>query len=183
VAFLKRLLETDMNNRKDKEPIRPVRWAEWLMERITAAHIREEVLGDLQELFEKRVRRYGPAKANLMYVLEMVLLLHPRLWRKPAQHTQLNSNFTFDSKPNPTAMISNFLKIAFRKLRHHKSYTIINVVSLSLGIACAIVIFTLIKYHLSFDNFHANNERIYRIYTELQPRRSQPHGRSIQERI
>jgi putative ABC transport system permease protein len=156
-----------MNNRKDKEPIRPVRWAEWLMERITAAHIREEVLGDLQELFEKRVRRYGPAKANLMYVLEMVLLLHPRLWRKPAQHTQLNSNFTFDSKPNPTAMISNFLKIAFRKLRHHKSYTIINVVSLSLGIACAIVIFTLIKYHLSFDNFHANNERIYRIYTEL----------------
>ncbi|MVM35731.1 FtsX-like permease family protein [Spirosoma sp. HMF4905] len=64
-------------------------------------------------------------------------------------------------------MLSNYVKIALRKLNRHKSYTLINVVSLSLGIACAILIFTLVKYHLSFDTFHANQDRIYRIYTEL----------------
>ncbi|GAB4043687.1 ABC transporter permease [Spirosoma jeollabukense] len=64
-------------------------------------------------------------------------------------------------------MLSNYVKIALRKLNRHKSYTLINVVSLSLGIACAILIFTLIRYHLSFDTFHADQSRIYRIYTEF----------------
>ncbi|QDK83649.1 FtsX-like permease family protein [Spirosoma sp. KCTC 42546] len=64
-------------------------------------------------------------------------------------------------------MLSNYVKIAWRKLNRHKSYTVINVVSLSLGMACAILIFTLVKYHLSFDTFHADQNRIYRIYTEL----------------
>ncbi|MVM38248.1 FtsX-like permease family protein [Spirosoma sp. HMF3257] len=64
-------------------------------------------------------------------------------------------------------MLSNYVKIAWRKLNRHKSYALINVVSLSLGIACAILIFTLVKYHLSFDTFHADQNRIYRIYTEL----------------
>ncbi|QMW06929.1 ABC transporter permease [Spirosoma foliorum] len=64
-------------------------------------------------------------------------------------------------------MLSNYVRIAWRKLNRHKSYTLINVVSLSLGIACAILIFTLVNYHLSFDTFHAHQDRIYRIYTEL----------------
>ncbi|NEU67142.1 FtsX-like permease family protein [Spirosoma agri] len=64
-------------------------------------------------------------------------------------------------------MISNYVKIAFRKLNRHKSYTLINVLSLSLGIAGAILTFTLVKYHLSFDTFHADYNRIYRITTEL----------------
>ncbi|TLV02842.1 ABC transporter permease [Dyadobacter luticola] len=64
-------------------------------------------------------------------------------------------------------MLRNHFKIAFRKLSRQKSYTLINTVSLSLGIACAILIFTLVKYHLSFDNFHADRDRIYRVYTEM----------------
>ncbi|MBD2704924.1 ABC transporter permease [Spirosoma sp. BT702] len=64
-------------------------------------------------------------------------------------------------------MLSNYVKIGIRKLNRQKSYTLINVVSLSLGIACVILIFTLVRYHLSFDTFHANQNRIYRIYTEF----------------
>ncbi|RRB11115.1 FtsX-like permease family protein [Larkinella knui] len=64
-------------------------------------------------------------------------------------------------------MLGNYFKVAIRKLNRHRSYTLINVLSLGLGIACAILIFTLIKYHLSFDTFHANRDRIYRIHTEF----------------
>jgi putative ABC transport system permease protein len=165
--FQKLFLATEMKNKTPTPPVNPPRWAERLLARITASHIRDETLGDLYELFQKRVLRYGHTKASMLYILEMLLLLHPRLWRMQAQSMPTNKKLSFDSQSNPTAMLSNYLKVASRKLHRNKSYTIVNVVSLSMGIACVILIFTLVKYHLSFDNFHADQDRIYRIYTEL----------------
>ena len=63
-------------------------------------------------------------------------------------------------------MLKNYFKIALRNLKRSKANTAINVLGLSMGIACAILIFTLIKFHLSFDSFHPEKNRIYRIVTE-----------------
>lgn len=60
---------------------------------------------------------------------------------------------------------SNF-RIAWRNLVKHKSYAFINIMGLALSMACGIVIFVLVSYHLKFDDFHSNSNRIYRIVTE-----------------
>ena len=64
-------------------------------------------------------------------------------------------------------MLKNYFKIAFRNLKRNKSYTSTNVLGLSLGIASAVLIFALVKYQLSFDTYHSNADRIYRVTTEF----------------
>jgi predicted permease len=63
-------------------------------------------------------------------------------------------------------MIKNYFKIALRNLRKNRVYGFINVMGLAMSMACCILIFTLVKYHLSFDNFHKDSDRIYRFVTE-----------------
>lgn len=64
-------------------------------------------------------------------------------------------------------MIKNYFKIALRNLRRNKSYAAINITGLAVGIAACLIIFLVVQYELSFDNFHPNKERIYRVVTEI----------------
>ncbi|MDB5008714.1 MAG: transporter permease [Mucilaginibacter sp.] len=66
----------------------------------------------------------------------------------------------------PTDMIPNFFKTAWRNVIRQKSYTLINIIGLGTGTAVCLIIFVLIQFHLSFDNFHPNKDRIYRLLTE-----------------
>ena len=59
-------------------------------------------------------------------------------------------------------MLYNYLNLAWRNLRRQRVYTAINVLGLSLGTGCAVLIFTLISYQLQFDNFHPQVDRTYR---------------------
>jgi putative ABC transport system permease protein len=63
-------------------------------------------------------------------------------------------------------MSKNFLKNTWRRLLNNKAYTFINVSGLALSMACGILIFALVKFHLSFDDFHPASDRIYRFVTE-----------------
>jgi putative ABC transport system permease protein len=60
-------------------------------------------------------------------------------------------------------MIKNIFKIAVRNLLINKMSSFINIFGLSLGIACAIIIFTKIHYETSFDTFHSSKNRIFRL--------------------
>ena len=60
-------------------------------------------------------------------------------------------------------MLRNYLKIAYRTLLRYKAYTALNVLGLTLGLTCAILIFMMVKFHLSFDQYHSKADRIVRI--------------------
>jgi putative ABC transport system permease protein len=83
-------------------------------------------------------------------------------------------------------MLRNYFKIAWRNLGKNKSYTFINILGLSSGIASAILIFTLVSYQFSFDTFHPSADRVYRVVTEFhydgteyQPGVPQPLGKAF----
>jgi putative ABC transport system permease protein len=63
-------------------------------------------------------------------------------------------------------MFKNYLKTAFRSLIRNSNYTIINIAGLSVGIAVCMMIFIIIQFQTSFDNFHSKKDRIYRVLTE-----------------
>ena len=64
-------------------------------------------------------------------------------------------------------MFRNYFKTALRNLKRNKSYAIINVLGLSVGIAASLLIFLVIQFETSFDNFHKKKNNIYRIGTTL----------------
>ena len=64
-------------------------------------------------------------------------------------------------------MIKNYFKTALRNLIKTKFYSAINILGLSLAIACSIFLYLFISYHLSFDRYHKNASRIYRVLNEV----------------
>ena len=64
-------------------------------------------------------------------------------------------------------MIKNYIKIAFRNLWRHKSFSLINIVGLAVGMAACLLIFMYVKFELSYDKFNANFAHIYRLNTDI----------------
>jgi len=62
-------------------------------------------------------------------------------------------------------MLKNYFKIAFRNFRRQKLYSFINVFGLAVGLAFCTLVFLYVRDELSFDHFHVQRDRIYRVYT------------------
>ncbi len=64
-------------------------------------------------------------------------------------------------------MIKNYFKIAWRNLLKKKGFTAINIIGLSLGIGCFIIISMFVIDELSYDQYHDNANRIYRVNSDV----------------
>src|SRR5919199_2429179 len=132
------------------------RWAVRLLEWFVAPHLLEDLQGDLQEVFYKRVKQVGLARARREYAWAVLHYLTPSFYKRK-QNDYPN--------PTPTDMLRNYVKIAFRNLIKHKGYSVINVVGLSAGLTCFTFIALWVNDELSYDTFNQNYERIVRLTT------------------
>ncbi|MDW3191491.1 MAG: ABC transporter permease [Cytophagales bacterium] len=112
----------------------------------------EELHGDLEELYIDRLEEVGRTRALLHYAWDVVRCCQPYAWKK--LEGQLNSN---------TGMLINFYLTALRSLRKHRSYFLINLSGLTIGITSFIFIALYIVNELSYDRFHANHKQIFRV--------------------
>jgi len=60
-------------------------------------------------------------------------------------------------------MIRNYLLTAFRSLIKHRSFSIINIIGLSISMAVCMLIILILQDQFSYDNFHKNRDRIFRV--------------------
>jgi predicted permease len=136
----------------------PPRWADRLLEWFCAPHLLEEVQGDLHERFSRRVHELGESYARRQFIREVLGFLRPfALKRIP------------DSNPHsfflPPDMFRHFIKTAFRSLLHNRSYALINLTGLTLGLGVAIVLFWIVRFEYNFDRYHANAGRLYQVHS------------------
>ena len=62
-------------------------------------------------------------------------------------------------------MFKNYLKIAYRNILKQKTYSIINIFGLALGLTACILVGVYIYQDFSYDNYHVNRDRLYRLTT------------------
>jgi putative ABC transport system permease protein len=109
--------------------------------------------GDLLELYAERLANAGRRRANRRFIIETLQLFRPGIIKK------------FHS-PTPQihpSMFKNYLKIGWRNLVRNKTYSALNITGLAIGVAACLLIYWVLRFETSFDNFHQNSHRIYRV--------------------
>lgn len=111
----------------------------------------EELHGDLEEFFYERIDEKGLKKARMRYFWDVIRCFQPYAWKNTLGLS--NSNL---------AMFKNFYFTTIRNLLKNKSYFLINVSGLAIGIASFVFISLYIVNEMSYDRFHSKHQSIYR---------------------
>ena len=120
-----------------------------VLRRFSPPHLEETLLGDHEEMFALMAERHGRLRAGLWY------------WKQALQAI-LFSLFWGG------IMFANYIKTALRHTKKNKSFSLINISGLALGIACCLLILMWIQDELSWDRFHENSGNIFRVVQRQQ---------------
>ena len=64
-------------------------------------------------------------------------------------------------------MLKNYVTTALRNILKHKGYSLINIAGLAIGMSCCLLILIYVQDELSFDRYHKNAHRVYRVIEEV----------------
>ena len=134
-----------------KKKIRPPAFPRRLLHLMRFYEEKHSICGDLEETFCRIVTRKGAFHARLWYRFQVLKSLPGFL--------QLSLFMV-------VMMFKNYVLISWRNIKKNKVYTLINLAGFAVGIASCLIILTHIRYELSFDRFHENAGRIYRVALE-----------------
>ncbi|MEJ0031951.1 MAG: ABC transporter permease [Bacteroidota bacterium] len=64
-------------------------------------------------------------------------------------------------------MLSNYIKVAIRQLMKNKTFSLINIFGLSVGVACCVLLTMFIQDEFTYEQHFTGHDRVYRIYTSF----------------
>jgi len=112
----------------------------------------DHLVGDLEEEYRNRMIDRGGTNARL------------HLW---FQVMRTLPYFLFQSLIWNINMLKNYITVTWRNIKKHKSYSLINIFGLSLSMAVCLLIIVFIVDQKSYDRFHQNSDRIYRVTSDF----------------
>ena len=127
----------------------PPKLADRFLSWFCKSELLEEIKGDLHEMYIEETEGWPRWRAYFFYWMQVFHFL------RPFAINGQNSKSVF--------MFFTYLKFARRNLIKHKSSASLNILSLSVGIACFIFIGTYIFSELKYDRFHSDVDRMYRV--------------------
>ena len=142
-----------MSNPKTKPPLVP----HVLLKLFLKGEDFREFSGDIDEIYRYKIDCGLKSRAKIWYwlrVLESIpgIITDKIYWR--------------------VVMLKNYLKIALRNFRRHKGYSFINIAGFAIGMAVCLLILIYVRQELSYDKYHKDGDRVYRIAQDIQTQTS-----------
>ena len=133
-----------MRKTREKPPV----LAAWILIRTIRDEDRLSILSDFSEIYEELIGERGYLMACRWYWAQVVrsipmFVLNHLFWG--------------------FIMFKNYMKIAFRNMKRHKVYSFINIVGLTIGLTCSVLILIWVQDELNYDRFHNNAKELHRI--------------------
>ncbi|MEO9485076.1 MAG: ABC transporter permease [Ekhidna sp.] len=129
----------------------PPKFADQLLEWFCDPYLIEDLQGDLHEIYEGKSKN-GKQKAKVLYWWLVIRSFRWSALKKPQ---------TF--KNSGLMITKNNIKIAWRVLLRDKFNSVINLLGLTVGITCFLLLGLYVKQEISYDQFHTKKDRIYRL--------------------
>ncbi len=139
--------------KKNKPPRFALRFFRWYCH----PGMQDYIEGDLIEVYQQRKVKSGKLKADMRFIVDVLLLFRPGIIRPVEGYKNLNAY----------GMYKSYYKIALRNLWSHKSFSFINISGLAVGMATCVFIILYVLDETSYDKHHEDGNRIYRVASEV----------------
>jgi putative ABC transport system permease protein len=141
----------------------PPSWAQRFVAWYCKPGLAEDLIGDLNEYFDRNVRSIGPRRAKLIYIIDAFKFFRSYTVRRP-KFVNLFINWI---------MIGSYIMTSARNLMRSKLFSFINIVGLAISMSVGLLLIAFVLDLRSYDRFHKNGERIYRITNVVTSNREQ----------
>lgn len=138
---------------KPQPPQRVLRFLRWFCRE----DYLEEIEGDLIEVFENRFE-VSPARARRSFAWSVLKCFRPEFIR----------SFYNVNHSNNTAMFRHNLLITLRNFKRHKVSFFINLIGLTTGLSCVLLILLWVNDEKSMDKFYEHDTRLYQVMEHFQ---------------
>jgi putative ABC transport system permease protein len=138
---------------KEQRQHHPPSWAQRFVEWYCKPGLAEDLIGDLNEYFERNVGSIGPRRAKLIYMIDAFKFFRSYTIRRP----------TFINLFINWIMIGSYIKTSGRNLMRNKLFSSINIAGLAISMSVGLLLIAFVLDLRSYDKFNKNGERIYRI--------------------
>lgn len=137
----------------------PPRWANRFLAWYCRHDLLEEIQGDVYELYE-RTAKQSKRRADITFIWNVL-----RFFR--LKNIRRRNKKNYNDHQISSAMIKNIFLVAFRNFFRQPGHSILNVIGLAIGFACAFYVMVWVMFEFSFDNFHSDKEQIFQVETHI----------------